>query len=293
MATYPSSVKIVEVGARDGLQSLNQTITTEDKIRYIDLLSECGFPEIEVTSFVSPKWVPQLADADEVSRSILHAPHTVYTALIPNIHGLENALEAGYNSVAVFTTVSEKFSQNNTNCSVNESMKRFSEMQLIWKETNLRIRGYISTVWHCPYEGKINHKIVVDMISKLIDLGITEISLGDTIGQAKPYEVRKLLEIILSKWSPSLFALHMHDTFGLAEQNILASLELGVYKFDSSTGGMGGCPYAEGSSGNIATETLHLLCQSLGIETGIQSNNLIQAAKFIQNVVEKEPVTHA
>jgi len=293
MASYPSFVKIVEVGPRDGLQSLNQTISTEDKIRYIDLLSKCSFPEIEVTSFVSPKWIPQLADADEVSHSILHAPNTVYTALIPNLTGLENALDAGYNSVAVFTTVSETFSQNNTNCSINESMKRFSEMELVWKEINLRVRGYISTVWHCPYEGKINHKKVIDMISKLIDLGITEISLGDTIGRAKPGEVRKLLEIILSKWAPSLFALHMHDTFGFAKENIRAGLELGVYKFDSSTGGMGGCPYAEGSSGNIATETLHSLCQSLGIETGIQSKSLIQAAEFIQNTVEKESITHA
>lgn len=293
MPSRPSSVKIVEVGPRDGLQSMAQSIATEDKIRYVDLLTECTFQEIEVTSFVSPKWIPQLADASEVSSSIHRAQNTLYTALVPNVRGLKNALEAGYKSVAVFTTASESLSQKNTNCSIDESIHRFSEMRTLWEENNLRVRGYVSTVWYCPYEGEIDHESVFDVISKLIDLGITEISLGDTIGQAQPDEVRRFLDKILLKWAPSLFALHMHDTFGFAEENIRAGLEFEISKFDGSTGGIGGCPYAEGASGNIATETIHSLCQSLGIETGIQSEKLIKAAEFIQNIVEKESLTHA
>ncbi|MBT3179974.1 MAG: hydroxymethylglutaryl-CoA lyase [Candidatus Marinimicrobia bacterium] len=293
MSSYPSSVKLVEVGPRDGLQSIVNIISTEEKVNYINLLSDAGMQEIEVTSFVSPKWIPQLADATDVSILINQIPDTCYTALVPNLHGLKNAVDSKYKSVAVFTTVSETFSQKNTNCSIQESFKRLNFMQPIWEESNLRVRGYISTVWHCPYEGIIQYDSILDSISKYLDLGITEISLGDTIGKATPDEVRWLLDKILAKWPPNIFALHFHDTFGSAEENIQAGLEFEISIFDGSTGGIGGCPYAEGSSGNIATEAINSLCNSLGIETGIQPEKLNIAANFIQNLVNKESRNYA
>jgi hydroxymethylglutaryl-CoA lyase len=293
MQTLPKSVKIVEVGPRDGLQSQSQVISSEDKINYIDLLSETGLQEIEVTSFVSPKWIPQLADAAEVSRSINRHPEIIYTALVPNFQGLQNAIKCQFRSVAVFTAASESFSQKNTNCSINDSMTQFQDMRKLWEENDLRVRGYISTVWHCPYEGPINIEPVIDVITKLFDLGINEISLGDTIGKANPNEVRHTLDTILNRWDPASFALHLHDTFGMAESNIIAGLEFGINTFDSSAGGIGGCPYAEGASGNIATEKVFSLCDSMGIETGIQKDKLDEAAKFIRSILKKESLIHA
>jgi hydroxymethylglutaryl-CoA lyase len=293
MQTLPKSVKIVEVGPRDGLQSQSQVISSEDKINYIDLLSETGLQEIEVTSFVSPKWIPQLADAAEVSRSINRHPEIIYTALVPNFQGLQNAIKCQFRSVAVFTAASESFSQKNTNCSIDDSMTQFQDMRKLWEENDLRVRGYISTVWHCPYEGPINIEPVIDVITKLFDLGINEISLGDTIGKANPNEVRHTLDTILNRWDPASFALHFHDTFGMAESNIIAGLEFGINTFDSSAGGIGGCPYAEGASGNIATEKVFSLCDSMGIETGIQKDKLDEAAKFIRSILKKESLIHA
>ena len=293
MQTLPKSVKIVEVGPRDGLQSQSQVISSEDKINYIDLLSETGLQEIEVTSFVSPKWIPQLADAAEVSRSINRHPEIIYTALVPNFQGLQNAIKCQFRSVAVFTAASESFSQKNTNCSIDDSMTQFQDMRKLWEENNLRVRGYISTVWHCPYEGPINIEPVIDVITKLFDLGINEISLGDTSGKANPNEVRHTLDTILNRWDPASFALHLHDTFGMAESNIIAGLEFGINTFDSSAGGIGGCPYAEGASGNIATEKVFSLCDSMGIETGIQKDKLDEAAKFIRSILKKESLIHA
>jgi hydroxymethylglutaryl-CoA lyase len=293
MQTLPKSVKIVEVGPRDGLQSQSQVISSEDKINYIDLLSETGLQEIEVTSFVSPKWIPQLADAAEVSRSINRHPEIIYTALVPNFQGLQNAIKCQFRSIAVFTAASESFSQKNTNCSIDDSMTQFQDMRKLWEENDLRVRGYISTVWHCPYEGPINIEPVIDVITKLFDLGINEISLGDTIGKANPNEVRHTLDTILNRWDPASFALHFHDTFGMAESNIIAGLEFGINTFDSSAGGIGGCPYAEGASGNIATEKVFSLCDSMGIETGIQKDKLDEAAKFIRSILKKESLIHA
>ena len=293
MQTLPKSVKIVEVGPRDGLQSQSQVISSEDKINYIDLLSETGLQEIEVTSFVSPKWIPQLADAAEVSRSINRHPEIIYTALVPNFQGLQNAIKCQFRSVAVFTAASESFSQKNTNCSIDDSMTQFQDMRKLWEENDLRVRGYISTMWHCPYEGPINIEPVIDVITKLFDLGINEISLGDTIGKANPNEVRHTLDTILNRWDPASFALHLHDTFGMAKSNIIAGLEFGINTFDSSAGGIGGCPYAEGASGNIATEKVFSLCDSMGIETGIQKDKLDEAAKFIRSILKKESLIHA
>ena len=257
------------------------------------MLSETGLQEIEVTSFVSPKWIPQLADAAEVSRSINRHPEIIYTALVPNFQGLQNAIKCQFRSVAVFTAASESFSQKNTNCSIDDSMTQFQDMRKLWEENDLRVRGYISTVWHCPYEGPINIEPVIDVITKLFDLGINEISLGDTIGKANPNEVRHTLDTILNRWDPASFALHFHDTFGMAESNIIAGLEFGINTFDSSAGGIGGCPYAEGASGNIATEKVFSLCDSMGIETGIQKDKLDEAAKFIRSILKKESLIHA
>jgi len=293
VSSFPSKVKIIEVGPRDGLQNISHSISTEDKIKFIDQLSACGFPEIEVTSFVSPKWVPQLADANDVSTSIQRNASIMYTALVPNLKGLDYAIEADYSSVAIFTTPSESFSQKNTNCSVDESIQRIASMQSTWEKHQLRIRGYVSTVWHCPYEGKIDSDATINVIDRLMDLGITEISLGDTIGKATPDEVRYVLEAILTRWHPTDFALHMHDTYAVAIDNIQAAMEFEINTFDSSTGGIGGCPYAEGASGNVATEKIVQLCDSLGIETGINKDLLNQTATFIQSIVEKESQSHA
>jgi len=293
LITYPTKVNIVEVGPRDGLQSIEEFITTEDKITYVNLLSQCGFSEIEVTSFVSHKWIPQLADAKEVSAKINRLNGITYTALVPNLKGLDDALSANYSSVAIFTTASESFSQSNTNCSIDESMDRFHQMSTVWEQHSLRVRGYISTVWHCPYEGPIKSESVIDVIAKILDLGIENISLGDTIGKANADEVRFMLEKILNRWHPKHFALHMHDTFGFAKENIKAAMEFEINNFDSSTGGIGGCPYAKDASGNIATENVVSLCNSIGIQTDINEDKLEKTSNFIKSIVKKESLVHA
>ena len=258
--TFPDSVKLVEVGPRDGLQSIENLISTAEKIQYVNLLSSAGVSEIEVTSFVSPKWVPQLADAKEVSSQIEQNENIIYTALVPNRKGLEGALESGYKSVAIFTAASETFSQKNTNCSIDESFQRFEAMKPMWEANQIRVRGYISTCWVCPYEGIISIEKVSDVVQKLVDLGISEISLGDTIGKADPDSVEELLDSLLSDFSSSLFALHFHDTFGNALDNIRKGLEYGIGIYDSSAGGIGGCPFAPGASGNVSTEAVVDLC---------------------------------
>tara|TARA_B100000029_G_scaffold145553_1_gene140729 strand:- start:270 stop:1124 length:855 start_codon:yes stop_codon:yes gene_type:complete len=279
------SVRIVEVGPRDGLQSIEETIPTGEKVKYIDMLSEAGCPEIEVTSFVSPKWVPQLADCSDVSSRIHRNENSTYTALVPNLQGLELALENGFRSVAVFTAASVTFSQKNTNCTIEESMKRFETMIPIWEENQMRVRAYISTCWVCPYEGNVGAQSVVNVIQDLIDLGVHEISLGDTIGKATPEDVEYLLQIIFDNWPPETFALHMHDTFNMASENVTVGLGMGVRTLDSSAGGVGGCPYAPGASGNIATETAVQICNEQGFETGINIDKLKAAGTFIQSIL--------
>ncbi len=278
-------VRIVEVGPRDGLQSISEAIQTGDKITYIDMLTEAGCPEIEVTSFVSPKWVPQLADARIVSSAIHRNNDTIYTVLIPNLKGLETALDCGYRSVAIFTAASETFSQKNTNCTIEESFGRFETMIPHWEENNLRVRGYISTCWVCPYEGDVGAEAVVKVIQDLLDLGVHEISLGDTIGKATPEDVEYLLEIILDNWPPELFALHMHDTYEMAAENITVGMGMGLRIFDSSAGGVGGCPYAPGASGNVSTETVVRICAEQGFDTGIDLDKLKIAGNYIQSII--------
>lgn len=283
MNSLPAAVRIVEVGPRDGLQSIEQTIPTEAKIQFINTLSEAKLPEIEVTSFVSAKWIPQLADAQEVSIEIIRDSNILYTALIPNIKGLERALDANYSSVAVFTAASDTFSQKNINCSIKESITRFQKMKPSFQDNSMRVRGYISTVWVCPYEGQMEPENVLPVIDALLELGIDEISLGDTIGKATPDDVRNTLDLILSVHDANQFALHFHDTYNHALENIRVGLEYGISTFDSSAGGVGGCPFAPGASGNVSTGSVLNLCKELGIETGVDDKKLSAAANFIQS----------
>ena len=283
MNSLPAAVRIVEVGPRDGFQSIEQTIPTDAKIQFINTLSEAKLPEIEVTSFVSAKWIPQLADAQEVSIEIIRDSNIMYTALIPNIKGLERALDANYSSVAVFTAASDTFSQKNINCSIKESITRFQKMKTSFQDNNMRVRGYISTVWVCPYEGQMEPENVLPVIDALLELGIDEISLGDTIGKATPDDVRNTLDLILSLHDANQFALHFHDTYNHALENIRVGLEYGISTFDSSAGGVGGCPYAPGASGNVSTGSVLNLCKELGIETGVDGQKLSAAANFIQS----------
>ena len=280
-------VRIVEVGPRDGLQSISEPISTLEKKTYIDMLSEAGCSEIEVTSFVSPKWVPQLADAKDISSSIQRNDHTTYTALVPNKKGLEAAMESGYRSVAIFTAASETFSQKNTNGSIEQNFERFEEMIPIWEENEIRVRAYISACWICPYEGDIGSETVIKVIQDLVDIGVHEISLGDTIGKATPNDVEYLLKIILDNWSSELFALHMHDTYNMAAENITIGLGMGIRIFDSSAGGVGGCPYAPGASGNISTETVLRVCNEQGFDTGIDIDKLKIAGEYIQSIIQQ------
>ena len=283
MNSLPAAVRIVEVGPRDGFQSIEQTIPTDAKIQFINTLSEAKLPEIEVTSFVSPQWIPQLADAQEVSIEIIRDSNILYTALIPNIKGLERALDANYSSVAVFTAASDTFSQKNINCSIKESITRFQKMKTSFQDNDMRVRGYISTVWVCPYEGQMEPENVLPVIDALLELGIDEISLGDTIGKATPDDVRNTLDLILSLHDANQFALHFHDTYNHALENIRVGLEYGISTFDSSAGGVGGCPYAPGASGNVSTGSVLNLCKELGIETGVDGQKLSAAANFIQS----------
>ena len=283
MNSLPAAVRIVEVGPRDGFQSIEQTIPTDAKIQFINTLTEAKLPEIEVTSFVSAKWIPQLADAQEVSTEIIRDPNILYTALIPNIKGLERALDANYSSVAVFTAASDTFSQKNINCSIKESITRFQKMKTSFQDNNMRVRGYISTVWVCPYEGQMEPENVLPVIDALLELGIDEISLGDTIGKATPDDVRNTLDLILSLHDANQFALHFHDTYNHALENIRVGLEYGISTFDSSAGGVGGCPFAPGASGNVSTGSVLNLCKELGIETGVDDQKLSAAVNFIQS----------
>jgi len=246
-------IRIVEVGPRDGLQSEKAAVPTDVKVAYIDALSAAGLPEIEASAFVSPQWVPQLADAEEVFRRIRRAPGVVYSALVPNEKGLERALAARVGKVAVFTAASETFNRKNINATIAESLQRFQPVLRGARAAGLPVRGYVSTAFWCPYEGRIAPAAVVDVCRRLIEAGVDELSIGDTIGKAEPDEVKALLEALAPVAPPSSLALHFHDTYHRAIRNAQAARALGVRTFDSSAGGIGGCPYAPGSSGNVAT----------------------------------------
>jgi hydroxymethylglutaryl-CoA lyase len=283
----PKSVKIVEVGPRDGLQNESQTIPTTTKIKFINLLSETGLSVIEATSFVSPKKIPQLADHTEVLQHITKNPQVHYPVLVPNLQGLNNAIAAGAKEISVFIAASETFSQKNINCSIEESLNRIVEMLPLIKQHQLTMRGYISCVLGCPYEGEIDYNVTLKLAEKLLTLGCYEISLGDTIGVGTPLKAQTLIKTLLTKIPAEKLAMHFHDTYGQAIANIYASLELGISTFDSSIAGLGGCPYAKGATGNVATEDVIYLMHGLNIHTGVDLNKLVQVAKFISDQLGK------
>ena len=251
-------VRVVEVGPRDGLQNESKTVPTDSKVAFVDALSDAGYEEIEVSAFVSPQWVPQLADAEEVFARIRRKDSTVYSALVPNERGLERALGAKVRKIAVFTAASETFNRKNVNASIQESIERFRPVVDGARHEKIPVRGYVSTAFWCPYEGKIAPDAVAGVVRQLLDLGVDEISIGDTIGKAVPAEVHALLDLLLDHVDQDRLAMHFHDTYGTAIANVLASYERGIAVFDSSAGGVGGCPFAPGAAGNVATEDLIL-----------------------------------
>lgn len=287
----PNTVKIVEVGPRDGLQNEKTLVSTAAKVTLIDKLTEAGLPVIESGSFVSPKWVPQMATSDEVMRSIKRKPGISYPVLTPNITGFDAAMSVNAEEVAIFGTASERFSKININCSITESLERFEPLVAKAKARGIRVRGYVSCVLGCPYEGFVSLKKVAEISETLIKLGCYEISLGDTVGVGTPNKVKDLIEIVASKIPKEKIAVHFHDTYGQALANIYAALEMGVSIVDSSVAGLGGCPYAKGASGNVATEDVVYMLDGLGIENGINLEKLAEAGLYICNEIGKPPAS--
>ena len=277
-------VTLVEMSPRDGLQNEKNLITTADKIELINLLSECGFSKIEATSFVSPKWVPQLGDAAEVMAGISRQKEVVYSVLTPNLRGFENAVEANADEVAIFTSASEGFCQKNINCSIAESIERFTPIMDAAKLKNIPVRGYVSCVTDCPYDGVVSPLKVAEVSKALIDMGCFEVSLGDTIGSGKPEKVSDMLNAVLEQVPASKLAGHFHDTSNTALDNISVSLEAGLRVFDSSVGGLGGCPYAPGAKGNVATESVIELLHQAGYSTGLDLDQVNEVARFAKTL---------
>jgi len=287
MGSVPKRVKIVEVGPRDGLQNEKDVIPTDDKIRFINLLSESGLLVIEATSFVSSKWVPQLADAAQVYADIEKKRGVRYPVLVPNLKGLERAMDSGVKDISVFTAASETFNQKNINMTIAESLDEIRLVVAEAREHGMSVRGYVSTCYACPYEGKIAPGKVVPVVEALLKAGVEEVSIGDTIGAAVPTDVERLFEWLSKNISIERLAVHFHDTRGTALANILKSLELGISTVDSSAGGLGGCPYAPGASGNVATEDVLYLLDGMGIETGVSLEKVVAASRFMATVLKK------
>lgn len=283
----PTSVRLVEVGPRDGLQNEKQPISVADKVRLVDDLTAAGLSYIEVGSFVSPKWVPQMAGSAEVFAGIQRQPGVTYAALTPNLKGLEAALEAKVEEVAVFAAASEAFSQKNINCSIADSLQRFVPLMEAAKAADVRVRGYVSCVLGCPYDDEISPEQVASVARELYAMGCYEVSLGDTIGTGTPSKTRHLINVVGRDIPRDRLAGHFHDTYGQALANIYASLLEGINVFDSSVAGLGGCPYAKGATGNVATEDVLYLLQGLGIETGVDMDKLIAAGQRICEVLGK------
>ncbi len=277
-------VTLYEMGPRDGLQNEPDLIATQDKIALVDRLSACGLKHIEVTSFVSPKWVPQMADAAQVLAAISRKPGVVYAALTPNIRGFENALAAGADEVAIFASASEGFSHANINCSIAQSIERFAPIMDAARDAGVRVRGYVSCVTDCPYDGSVTPSAVADVAAKLMALGCYQVSLGDTIGAATPKKTTEMLTAVLTQVAAQNLAGHFHDTQGHAIDNIAVSLDMGLRDFDAAVGGLGGCPYAPGAQGNVATERVVEFLHAQGFETGIDREKLNAAAVFAKEL---------
>jgi hydroxymethylglutaryl-CoA lyase len=286
-------VRIVEVGPRDGLQNEKMEVPTQVKLELIARLADAGLPAVEATAFVSPKWIPQMADHTEVLEGIRRKPGVSYPVLTPNLKGFEAARAAGATEVAVFGAASESFSKKNINCSIAESLERFRPVADAARRADIKVRGYISCVLGCPYEGEIAPGKVAEVARALHDMGCYEISLGDTIGTGTPGKTKAMIEACAKAVPIAQLAGHYHDTYGQALANIYASLEMGVATFDSSVAGLGGCPYAKGASGNVATEDVVYLLNGLGIDTGIDLAKLVATGQWICGVIGKEPQSKA
>ncbi|HEU5370236.1 MAG TPA: hydroxymethylglutaryl-CoA lyase [Ktedonobacterales bacterium] len=289
--TLPKRVRIGEVGPRDGLQNEKAQIPTAAKITFIDLLSAAGFGTVEATSFVSPKAIPQLADASEVMAGITRRAGVSYPVLVPNQKGMERALAAGVRAVAVFTAASETFTRHNINATIAESLENFRPVLEIARREDVPVRGYISTVFGCPYEGAVSPAKVLEVAGRLLELGVDDLSLGDTIGVATPNQVVEVVTLLAHQIPLEKLALHFHDTRGTALANVLTGLQLDVTAFDSSAGGLGGCPYAPGAAGNLATEDLLYMLHGLGIETGVDLEKVVEATSVIAAFLGHAPTS--
>jgi len=293
MAGLPKKVRIVEVGPRDGLQNEKMAVPTQVKLELIGRLADAGLAAVEATAFVSPKWIPQMADHTEVLEGIRRKPGVSYPVLTPTLKGFVAARAAGATEVAVFGAASESFSRKNINCTIAESLERFRPVTDAAREAGIKVRGYISCVLGCPYEGEIAPAKVAEVARALHDMGCYEISLGDTIGVGTPGKTQAMIEACARQVPIARLAGHYHDTYGQALANIYASLEMGVASFDSSVAGLGGCPYAKGASGNVATEDVVYMLNGLGIETGIDLDKVVDIGRWICGVIGKEPVSKA
>ena len=286
MNLLPDSVRIVEVGARDGLQNQSSPVSTKDKVSLIERLCDAGIKHIEAGAFVSPKWVPMMADSADIMKLINRQDDVIYSTLTPNLKGMEAAIEAKTNEVAVFISATESFSMRNTNCTIEEALDRAEPILAVAKEQNIRVRGYISCVLGCPWEGDdIDQSKVSDLTAQLINMGCFEVSLGDTIGRGTPGKVKSLINEISHQTDVSQLAAHFHNTYGQALANIYAALECGVSVIDSSVAGLGGCPYAKGATGNVATEDVLYMLEGLGIETGVNLEKIVDVAAFVQDTL--------
>lgn len=278
-------VSVYEVSLRDGLQNERVTVPLADKLRLVDALVASGLTRIEITSFVSPKWIPQLADGDDVARLAKAPPGVTFSALVPNARGFERACAAGMKEVAVFLSASETHNQKNVNKSIDASLAAAEEVTAAAKPLGIKVRGYVSTVWGCPYEGDVNPERALQIAKRLHQMGVYQVSLGDTIGVGTPRQTARIVEMMTKELPSEAIALHMHDTRGTALANILVGLEMGIRTFDASVGGMGGCPYAPGAAGNVATEDLVYMLSGMGVETGVDLPRLIEAGRAAGSIV--------
>jgi hydroxymethylglutaryl-CoA lyase len=293
LPALPQTVRVVEVGPRDGLQNEQALIPTEQKIQFIAMLAEAGLPVVEATSFVSPHAIPQLSDASEVMAGLTRLPTTSYPVLVPNLKGMERALAAGVRAIAVFTAASESFTRHNINATIAQSLDNFRPVVALAQQEEVPVRGYISTVFGCPYEGVVEPRRVLNVAQALLEMGVNELSLGDTIGVATPNQVVDVLGLLLTEGVISVeqLAVHFHDTRGTALANVLMALQLGISIVDSSAGGLGGCPYAPGAAGNLATEDLLYMLHGMGIRTGVNLEKVVDATRFIAPLLGHAPTS--
>jgi hydroxymethylglutaryl-CoA lyase len=293
LPALPHVVRVVEVGPRDGLQNEKALIPTPQKIQFIHMLADAGLPVVEATSFVSPRAIPQLSDASEVMLGLTRRPSTSYPVLVPNVKGMERALAAGVRAIAVFTAASESFTRHNINTTIAESLANFRPVVALAQQEGVAVRGYISTVFGCPYEGRVEAAQVLHVAQELLEMGVDELSLGDTIGVATPNQVVDMIGLLVNDGAIPLaqLAVHFHDTRGTALANVLVALQLGISIVDSSAGGLGGCPYAPGAAGNLATEDLLYMLHGMGIQTGVDLDKVVAASRFITPLLGHPPTS--